>query len=161
MKKDEKEKRGDKNGCSQEAKEFNHCPEIQVSQDEFEAWCKPWRKALVVRLLGLTVSLGVMQARLNKVWAIRGSIQIVDMPKGYFLVHFTQEEDYNHALFEGPWMVANHYLIVQRWRPLFLSTAKAVQKIAVWITIPNLPIELYNSQFLGRLGAKLGKLLLI
>src|ERR1044072_9006190 len=58
-------------------------------------------------------------------------------------------------------MVANHYWIVHRVRPFFLSTAKAVHKIAVWIRIPDLPIELYNSKFLGRVGANLGKLLRI
>src|ERR1044072_7414672 len=61
----------------EEMREFNPCPEIHVSEEEFASWCKPWRKALVVRLPGLTVSLGVMQTRLNKLWAIRGSIQIV------------------------------------------------------------------------------------
>ncbi|RYR37171.1 hypothetical protein Ahy_A09g042101 [Arachis hypogaea] len=29
------------------------------------------------------------------------------------------EGDYRHALFEGHWLVADHYLLVQRWRPLF------------------------------------------
>ncbi|RYQ89472.1 hypothetical protein Ahy_B09g096098 [Arachis hypogaea] len=39
-------------------------------------------------------------------------------------------------------MIARHYLIVQRWRPFFLESKKAVRKIATWIRIPNLPIEL-------------------
>src|ERR1044072_8647249 len=58
----------------EDIREFDPCPEIHVSKEEYDSWCKPWRKALVVRLLGLTVSLGVMQSRLNKLWAIRGSI---------------------------------------------------------------------------------------
>lgn len=81
------------------------------------------------------------------------------MPKGYFLVHFSAEEDYNHALYEGPWMVADHYLIVQRWRPMFLQSADLVKKVAVWICIPRLPFELYHSQFLWRIGSGLGTML--
>lgn len=39
---------------------------------------------------------------------------IIDMLDDYFLVKFKNEEDYNYTFFEGPWMVAYHYLIVQR-----------------------------------------------
>lgn len=64
------------------------------------------------------------------------------MVDGYFLVHFSTEEDYNHALFEGPWMIVDHYLIVQRWRPFFLQEAETIGKVAIWIRIPKLPLEL-------------------
>ncbi|RYQ95744.1 hypothetical protein Ahy_B08g091089 [Arachis hypogaea] len=33
-------------------------------------------------------------------------------------------------LFEGPWMIADHYLLVQRWRPLFIPHEMDVQNIA-------------------------------
>ena len=58
---------------------------------------------------------------------------------------FSNKKDYNFALFEGPWMVADHYLIVQRWRPFFLMNAKITNKVAMWIKIQHLPIELYNN----------------
>ncbi|RYR63813.1 hypothetical protein Ahy_A04g021568 [Arachis hypogaea] len=63
-----------------------------------------------------------------------------------------KEEDYTHALMERPWMVTGHYLIIQRWRPFFLTTEEAVKKIAAWIRIPNLHIELYNHRFLCRIS---------
>ncbi|RYR33587.1 hypothetical protein Ahy_A10g048187 isoform B [Arachis hypogaea] len=69
------------------------------------------------------------------------------MDRDYFLVHFVDEGDYNHALTEEPWMIYGHYLIIQRWRPFFLSLEKEVRKIAAWIRIPNLTIELYNHRF--------------
>ncbi|RYQ85357.1 hypothetical protein Ahy_B10g104902 [Arachis hypogaea] len=34
------------------------------------------------------------------------------------------ECDYNHALMEEPWMISGHYLIIQCWRPFFLSLEK-------------------------------------
>src|ERR1044072_7451068 len=110
-------------------------------------------------MLGLNLSLKVMETRLSKIWNIKGKVQIVDMSKGYFLVHFSDVEDYRHVLFEGPWMIVAHYLIVQRWRPFFLSSEKDVQKIAAWVRIPYLPIELYNQEFLSRVGSKIGKML--
>ncbi|RYR01851.1 hypothetical protein Ahy_B06g080712 [Arachis hypogaea] len=58
-------------------------------------------------------------------------------------------------------MIAGHYLIVQRWRPFFLTTENHVRKIAAWIRIPNLPIKLYNHHFLWRVGSTIRHMLKI
>lgn len=84
------------------------------------------------------------------------------MSNEFFMVRFSDEEDYKFALFEGPWHMFDHYLLVQRWRPLFDTSDHKIQKIAVWIRIPNLPMELYNSHFfLWRVGLKLGTMMKI
>lgn len=48
-------------------------------------------------------------------WARIGKISINDMPQDYYLVHFSSVEDYKKVLFEGSWLVADHYLLIQRW----------------------------------------------
>lgn len=88
-------------------------------------------------------------------------MKITDMPNDFFLVDFTSGADYNNTLFEGPWQVAYHYLIVQLWRPFFVMTAEETKKIAVWIRITRLPIELYKKTFLDHVGASLGTMLQI
>ncbi|KHN24218.1 hypothetical protein glysoja_037052, partial [Glycine soja] len=72
---------------------------------------------------------------------------------------FSSQDDYNTSLYEGPWMVEDHYLVVQRWYPFFPMNAKALKNIVVWIRIQCLPIELYNNVFLQRIGSSLGKFL--
>lgn len=69
------------------------------------------------------------------------------MPDGYFLVYSSAEEEYMHTLYEGPWMIADHYLIVQCWRPMFLQDAQSIKKVAVWVRIPRLPLELFQYNF--------------
>lgn len=139
--------------------EFDPCPVIPVSQEEYQKWCSDWALSLVVHVLGKRVSIRVLESRLRSFWVKDGDIQIIDLPQDYYLVHFSAETDYLHALYEGPWLVANHYLIVQRWRPFFMRSVKTVRKIAAWVRIPDLPIELYNEKFLWRIGAKLGTML--
>ncbi|CAN1185727.1 hypothetical protein LINPERPRIM_LOCUS38830 [Linum perenne] len=39
-------------------------------------------------------------------WARAGSIQVSDMTNNFFLVRFSNEEDYASAAFRGPWRVA-------------------------------------------------------
>lgn len=140
---------------------YDPCPEIRVSESELEDWSKPWKGALVVSLLGKRVSFRVLENKLKRDWARKGTLQITDMPKNFYVVQFTAVEDYKHALFQGPWMLADHYLLVQRWRPFFITNATVESKVAVWVRIPELPLELYNDRFLWRVGAKLGTLLKI
>lgn len=133
--------------------------EIPLSDEEWIKWSLPSTKTLVVKVMGKNVNFRTLDNNLQKKWPKKGSIKIVDMPDGYFLVYFVSEEDYAHALFEGPWMIADSYLIVQRWRPVFLQNAEKIKKVAVWIRIPRLPTELYNTNFLWRIGNGLGSML--
>ncbi|KAL4345866.1 uncharacterized protein LOC107615174 [Arachis ipaensis] len=146
---------------NQEERPFDPCPAIPISKEDFDEWCKPWRSALFVKLLGKRVGFSFMEQRLRRDWGKKGSINVIDMDRDYFLVHFTDEDDYSYALTEGPWMIVGHYLIVQRWRPFFLESEKAVRKIATWIRIPNLLIELYNHKFLWRVGSTIRHMLKI
>ena len=42
-------------------RDFDPCPKIPVSKDEFKDWCKPWKQAHVVKLLGLNLSFRTME----------------------------------------------------------------------------------------------------
>ncbi|XP_057450418.1 uncharacterized protein LOC130742100 [Lotus japonicus] len=102
-----------------------------------------------------------MNLRIQRLWAREGDVKVMDLSEEYFLVRFSSENDYKFALYEGPWMIADHYLMVQRWRPMFRAGENEVKKIAVWIRLPDLPVELFNDTFLWRLGSILGTMLKI
>lgn len=133
--------------------------EIPLSDEKWKQWSEPWTEALIVKVMGKRTNFKSLENNLQKKWPKKGSIKIVDIPDGYFLVHFTFEEDYAFVLFEGPWTISDYYLIVQRWRPVFLQNAEIVKKVAIWVRIPHLLMELYNSQFLGRIGSSPGTML--
>ncbi|KAK7293246.1 hypothetical protein RJT34_16109 [Clitoria ternatea] len=136
----------------------NDHPVIPITEDEFEDWCKPWKTSLILKLQGNNkVTLDTLKTQLQHNLSLKGTMKINYMTHGYFIVSFSEEEDYNRALFQGPWKVQDHYLIVQRWRPFFMSNdGDAVTKVAVWVKIHCLPIELHNQTFLSRVGAKIG-----
>lgn len=138
---------------------INPCPSINISVEEAEEWCRPWRQALIVRLLGKRISLKTLQTRLEKDWSRKGPIKVIDLSDEYFLVHFHQEDDYKFALFEGSCLIQDHYLILQRWRPFFKCGSDQISKVAVWVRIPNLPIEMCNAKFLWRVGSNIGTML--
>lgn len=144
-----------------EASNAEGIPNIPVSDKELEEWSEPWGKTLVINVHGKKINFRALENKLNRDWARSGPIKIIDMPRGFFVVQFSKDEDYTHALFEGPWMIADHYIVVQRWRRNFLRSVRVETRMAVWIRIPKLPLELYNEKFLKRLGSRLGVLLKI
>lgn len=108
------------------------------SDSELDKWSEPWKEALVVSLLGKKVNFRMLENKLQRDWARKGTIQITDLAKNFYVVQFSSKEDYKHALLEGPWMLADHYLLVQRWRPFFLTNATVERKVVVWVRFPEL-----------------------
>ncbi|XP_057426575.1 uncharacterized protein LOC130720007 [Lotus japonicus] len=144
-----------------DSKPFNPNPVVPVSLEEYEEWCRPWKFSLVVKLLGKKIGFKWMTQRIQRMWARDGELKVIDLTAEFYLVRFASEKYYLHALFEGPWMIADHYLMVQRWCPMFKANDSGVKRIAVWIRLPELPVELYTETFLWRLGSLLGTMLKI
>ena len=57
----------------------------------------------------------------------------------------------------GPWMILEHYLMVQRWHPEFDPSNEEFKKIAIWVRILGLHLEYYNKIFLSCIGKIVGR----
>ncbi|KAJ1426552.1 hypothetical protein SESBI_10296 [Sesbania bispinosa] len=67
--------------------EFNPNPEIKITREEFEDWCKPWRNTLIVRLLGKRMGLRFMSNILHGLWAKKGSQRKTTTSMPYLKAH--------------------------------------------------------------------------
>ncbi|CAN1234567.1 hypothetical protein LINPERPRIM_LOCUS4250 [Linum perenne] len=61
------------------------CPVISFTEEEIRKLCKPWSKALVVKVLEKSFSFPVLKRRLDSLWARSGRIQLSDMAWSVFL----------------------------------------------------------------------------
>ncbi|KAI9117100.1 hypothetical protein K1719_012099 [Acacia pycnantha] len=80
---------------------------------------KPFRRTLIVKLKGRQISYGFMVKKLRLLWAKKGDIDVFDMENEFYLINFQHNDDYMEALVGGPWVIADAYLNVSRWRPDF------------------------------------------
>ncbi|RYR25947.1 hypothetical protein Ahy_B02g060002 [Arachis hypogaea] len=99
---------------------FNPKPNIKVSLEEYEGWCCPWKRSLIVKPLGKNLNLQAMEMWVSKRWAKKDVVRVMNLEENFFLIRFFNQEDYSHALFKRPWMIADHYLLIQRWRLLYI-----------------------------------------
>ncbi|XP_061376228.1 uncharacterized protein LOC133318249 [Gastrolobium bilobum] len=135
------------------------CPTYKISKNQHKEDCKQWRKALIIKLLGRRISSRFLLARLQRLWGLTGTFEAIDLDNGYIVLRFSDDRDYIHVLQEGPWVVADHYLVVQCWRPLLNPYEDNLKKLAIWMRIPGLPVELYSTQHLWKIGNIFGRTL--
>ncbi|XP_072087059.1 uncharacterized protein At4g02000-like [Arachis hypogaea] len=92
-------------------------------------------------------------------WIKEGMLTLIFVSNEFFLVRFTELEDYNWVLKGGPWLIFDHYLAVQRWRSDFNPSVEQLTKIAAWVRIPDLPIEYYDKYVMRIISNVIGKTL--
>ena len=83
------------------------------------------------------------------------------LEKDFFLVRFSQKEDYEKVLKDGPWFIGEHYLSIRKWKPNLKLATVSVSSIVVWVHLPQLPIEYYEPSVLRDIGQAIGPILTI
>lgn len=88
------------------------CPFRRLWTEEKRRIRMPWKKTLIVKVLGWHVGYAFLIKCLNILWKIQSELTLADLGNDFFLARFLNEDDYDFAFFEGPWMVVDDYLTV-------------------------------------------------
>ncbi|XP_024159082.1 uncharacterized protein LOC112166461 [Rosa chinensis] len=118
-----------------------------------------WRCDVVIKLMGKpnsTNTFDFMLTGLRKKWQVKGDWQLFDLPNDFYIVKFNLEEDMNHALYGGPWILAGQTLIVRKWRPDFDPMKEFIGKMALWVRIFGLPIKFFKDFTVAKIGKIIG-----
>jgi hypothetical protein len=131
-------------------------PMLHLENSIIEELSIPWRDALVVKLLGKNLGYNTMKTKLENVWKLTGSSELMDVGHAYYMVKFDGEEDKNKVINGGPWMIYDHYLAVCQWSPSFNAATAKIDKTMVWIRIPSLNLVYYDESVLWALASMVG-----
>ncbi|XVF82625.1 hypothetical protein PTKIN_Ptkin16aG0064200 [Pterospermum kingtungense] len=133
------------------------CPTIRVPALEKIRLSSCWSSSLIIKLIGHIVGYGFLVWRLKALWQPNADIDVIDVGFDVYVVHFVFKEDYDKALFNGPWVIADHYLVVRRWFYNFELKSFSVSSLAVLVRFLSLPLEHYVEEFLLKIGRRNGK----
>ncbi|KAL8158779.1 hypothetical protein V2J09_000316 [Rumex salicifolius] len=131
-------------------------PEVVIEQEVLDNMNKLWKRCMIFRVLGRSVTIVALDRRLRELWKPRGGMYIVDLPRQYFLVRFDSEEEYESALTGGPWKVFGSYLMTQAWSPDFDPLCDDIVTTPVWVRLTNLPVNFYHRAILKGIASGLG-----
>lgn len=108
-------------------------PVIRFDPETYRRLCKPWRGALLIKLLGKSVNFRVLKQKTQELWKLHRGYEIIDLADDFNVARFYSREDYFHVLEGGPWVVFRHYLTVSKWRPNFSPPRETSFFTAVWV----------------------------
>ncbi|XP_020421299.1 uncharacterized protein LOC18774519 [Prunus persica] len=123
--------------------------------------CRPWKNALIIKLLGRSHTYNYLHDRLHQKWSLKGEWKLIDLVNDYFVVKFELEEDLNFVLTGGPWIIASQYLVMQKWRHGFCPATAHITRMVVCLRVSAIQLECFDVWSLKRVGNLLGKLLKI
>ncbi|XP_071722911.1 uncharacterized protein [Rutidosis leptorrhynchoides] len=72
------------------------------------------------------------------------------------MVKFRNLLDRESALSDVPWMIQDHYLVIQPWEACFQSSPASITKAQLWIRFPELPMEYYEADALCTVAKLVG-----
>ncbi|XP_031106258.1 uncharacterized protein LOC116010904 [Ipomoea triloba] len=82
---------------------------------------------------------------------------LIDIGYGCFVARFDNKLDYLHALHDGPWKIFDNYIVAQRWEPAFRPRTTRFSKMAVWVRLPELPMEYFRDDTIRAILENVGK----
>ncbi|KAF3942845.1 hypothetical protein CMV_030536 [Castanea mollissima] len=85
----------------------------------------------------------------------------VSLGRDFFLIRFSNSEGYDFVLRRGPWFIGGHYLAILPWEPYFKASKAKLLSVAVWVRLPKLPIEFYETSVLKEIRSVIGPVLRI
>lgn len=133
------------------------CPIVELSWEEYRELWKPWRRALILKVLGRNIHFRILESCIRRMWQLDLGCELIDMAKGFIIAHFYSQQDYLKVLQDGPWMVMGSYLTVSKWRPNFTPNDPICSTTLVWVRVPEIPIEMFKETVLLQMGNKIGK----
>lgn len=87
---------------------------------------KPWKDAVLVKLLGTTISFFTLGDLLKALWKSAGDFKMVDIGHGFQMIKFDLLVDREKVINDGPWMVFDHVLAIREWSPDFISSSISI-----------------------------------
>ncbi|XP_034703548.1 uncharacterized protein LOC117927926 [Vitis riparia] len=130
---------------------------IKLSSTEKENLSAPWKYSLIAKVLGRKVGLQYCQAHLHRLWSLEGTVDIIDLGYGFFLLKFSLPTDYIKVFKGVPWLIHGYYISLRPWVPNFKPSEATITHAKVWVRLPELPIEYYDKEVLFQIGAAIGR----
>ncbi|KAL7211244.1 hypothetical protein ACSBR2_014178 [Camellia fascicularis] len=131
-------------------------PIIKIPSALLKKVREPWKKCLIVRLLGKTIGYKLFMLKMSKICGLQADFEALDIGNGFFIVKFDMIEDYTKVYTGGPWIVLDHHVTVRKWQQDFKSDDAEEDTTVIWVRFPNLPIEYYNEKVLFHIAKALG-----
>ncbi|KAF7808425.1 reverse transcriptase [Senna tora] len=100
-----------------------------------------------------------LQHIINSQWKLQGFVTVKAQVRNFYILDFQNEEDWSFMLLNGPWMVKNSLLVIQKWQPELAAENLRIDKVAIWLRFSGIPLELISNYTAISLGQYAGEVI--
>ena len=100
-----------------------------------------------------------MFSELSSIWGKKESIPVRELGNNRFLVEFDSEHLWKRVVGGGPWRHKGDGVIFVPYDGIRRLSEVAINFIALWVRIYDIPVNMMTEGFTRTLGSKIGKLL--
>ncbi|XP_020697964.1 uncharacterized protein LOC110110709 [Dendrobium catenatum] len=93
---------------------------------------------------------------MQKLWPLKGSMTLLSLADGFFLLKFSTSEDLEAILSGGPWFLLGKPFILQCWSPKFKPKRDEAAPIPLLIKIVDFPLALWTPTGISRIASYIG-----
>ena len=87
---------------------------------------------------------GLIHGMATRIWGKKCKIFTKQLGESSFLFHIPDESTRNWAISRGIWYVDDCLMFVSAWNPLETISLPEIKTIPIWLTLKNMPFQLYS-----------------
>ncbi|GKE22888.1 zinc knuckle CX2CX4HX4C containing protein [Tanacetum coccineum] len=111
--------------------------------------------------LGFKMRISELRYNLRRMRSRYGLKDVIENDCGMIFFKFNHEEGMNYVVDNGPWMVNNKPLVVQKWDVNMNIERTEPDTLPLWIKLCNPPLEALTIKGISALASRIGKPLIM
>ncbi|PKU81146.1 RNA exonuclease 1 [Dendrobium catenatum] len=135
---------------------FSPSSKLSFKADDLTEGKSIWTTTLIGYSLGPRPYYERLLKAMQKIWNLKGSMTLLSLADGFFLLKFSTSEDLEMVLSGGPWFILGKPFILQRWSPKFKPKRDEDAPIPIWIKIVDFPLALWTPTGISKISSFVG-----
>ncbi|XP_010549577.1 PREDICTED: uncharacterized protein LOC104820715 [Tarenaya hassleriana] len=135
----------------------NGTPRIKVPSSVFREASKAWTGYLVGQFYGISPNPSKIFQALNPIWGRKSRITVRRISDSACLFFIPDLATREWALEVGLWRVADVMFALTEWNPTSTLRKPTLKSAPVWVTLRNIPPEMFSLQGISYIASGLGE----
>lgn len=131
--------------------------EVEIEAEDVASEIEFWKSSLIMYVLGGDLSMTAVKQYMEKYWNFVRLPELYYNDEGYFILKFRTLDDMNLVMSKGPYTIYNMTMFLREWVTGFSLKDDMMRAVPIWVKLPQLPLHLWGSKSLGKIGSALGK----
>ncbi|GJT54028.1 retrovirus-related pol polyprotein from transposon TNT 1-94 [Tanacetum coccineum] len=103
-----------------------------------------------------SVAFPLVQNYVSNTWGKFGFQKVMRDDGGFFYFKFTSLSGVEQVLQQGPWMIRNTPLVLNKWMPNLSLSKEGVSKVPVWVKMHKVTVVAYSEDGLSLIASQIG-----